>query len=32
MVEALAKKYPEFNLKTKELPYCPVRLLSFFNK
>jgi nucleoside-diphosphate-sugar epimerase len=32
IAQALAKQYPENNIKTGELPYCPVKFLSFFSK
>jgi hypothetical protein len=32
IAEALARKYPQNNLKTGELSYCPVKLFSFFSK
>jgi hypothetical protein len=30
--EALAKKYPQNGIKTSELPFCPVKFVSFFSK
>ena len=32
IAEALARKYPQNNLKTAELSYCPVKFFSFFSK
>ena len=32
IAQALKNSYPQYNIKTKELAYCPVKLVSFFDK
>lgn len=32
IAEVLKNQYPQFNVKDRELPYCPVKLASYFDK
>ncbi len=31
VAETLVKHYPQNGIKTKEFPYCPIKLFSFFS-